>query len=253
MRRRDLKFSSILAIAIAVLNRTAPVDADELKVMAIGAVAPLFRQLIPEFEKQYGIHITATYGPTAELGEKMSKGENVDVMFGAPPFRDRLVKENKIEPGIAFARSGMGIGIRKGMPRPDISTSDALRQSMLETKSLGGLSVGIGLFTKQAIKELKISDEVQSKYHLYPNGTSLLRAMVQGEVDMGFSVIADIAGSTEVEYLGPFPADVQKYITIYAAMAVGTSNSDAARKFIEFVCRPDRSQQYKSVWLEPLF
>jgi hypothetical protein len=151
----------------AYLHWTASVHADELKVMAIGAVAPLFRQLIPEFEKEYGIHITATYGPTAELGEKISKGENVDVMFGAPPFRDRLVKENKIEPGIAFARSGMGIGVRKGVSRPDISTSDALRQSMLKAKSLGGLSVGIGLFTKQAIKELLPTSQLRRKLNTW--------------------------------------------------------------------------------------
>jgi molybdate transport system substrate-binding protein len=168
-------------------------------------MAPLLRQLIPEFEKDSVHRIVTTFGPSAELVERMRKGEQVDAIFAGTNLWDPFVEQGKMEAGTEIARTGVGIAVRKGEPKPDVSNSDALRQSLLRAKSLGGLSVGIGVETMQVIRELQISDQIQSKYRLYPNGTALRSAIVRGEIEIGFSVIADLAGyRDQVDFVGPF-------------------------------------------------
>ena len=253
---RNICRKGLLAVSVfvAFLTPVQPVLAEELRIMAIGAMTPLFRQLIPEFERTSGHRVSVTYGPTAELAEHMSKGAKADAIFGSPnPVWDRLVEQGKIESGTDFARFGMGIGVRKGEAKPDVGSSDALRQTLLRAKSPGWLSVGVGLFTQQAIRELQISDQIQSKVRLYPNGSALRRALVSGECDVGISVEADLAGYDEIDYVGPFPSDVQKYIAVRAALTTNSASRELAQAFINFVVRPDRAQMYKTYWLEPRF
>jgi molybdate transport system substrate-binding protein len=248
-----LKVKSLTVALVGILISAQSGLADDLKILAIGAVAPLFRQLIPEFERNSGHRVVATVGPSAELVERMRKGEQIDAVFAGTNLWDPFVEQGKMEAGTEIARTGVGMAVRKGEPKPDISNSDALRQSLLRAKSLGGLSVGIGVETMQVIRELKISDQIQSKYHLYPNGTALRAAIMRGEIEIGFSVIADLAGyGDQVDFVGPVPPDVQKYVVIRAALA-NSAKKELARSFINFVVRPDRSEIFKSYWLEPRF
>jgi molybdate transport system substrate-binding protein len=238
---------SVSTIYLSPKNATAA----ELKVLAIGAVTPLIVALSPEFEKLHGHRVVTGYGPTIALAERLRKGEQVDAFFGAPPVWDQLVKEGRIENGHAIARSGIGLGIRKGSTRPSIESGAALRKTLLDAGSIGGPGVGIGAQVLDVFQKLGISEQVLPKYRRYPNGRAIVRALLEKEIDIGISVVADMAGAKEIEFGGAFPPDVQQYVTVRAAVTVGAANAAVARQFIDFVRRPDRAQLFKDNWLEP--
>lgn len=228
-------------------------QAAELKVLAIGAVTPLLKVLIPEFEKEHGHRVITVYGPTVALAERLRKGEHADAFFGAPPVWDQLVKEGRIEPGYSIARSGIGLAIRKGSVRPNIDSGAALRITLMEAGSIGGPGVGIGAQILDVFQKLGISEQVLPKYRRYPNGRAIVRALIDKEIDIGLSVIADLASIGEIDFGGAFPPDVQQYVEVRSAVTVGAANAVAARQFIEFVRRPDRAKLFKDYWLEPQF
>lgn len=177
----------------------------------------------------------------------------MDAFFGAPPAWDQLVKEGRIEQGDAIARSGIGLGVRKDEARPNIGSVAALTKTLTDAASIGGPGVGIGAQILDVFQKLGISEQVLPKYRRYPNGGAIVRALVEKEIVIGLSVVADMAGSSEIEFGGALPPDIQQYVTVRAAVTTAATNAAVARQFIDFVRRPDRAKLFRDNWLEPLF
>jgi molybdate transport system substrate-binding protein len=244
---------SVLAL-IATFFQTTRSYAGEIRVLAVGATAPSLKRIIPEFETATGNRVVVWFGPPAPIVEKISNGEAVDAVFISGPRYDDLVKGGAIDVGTIFARLGVGIGVAKGSPRPDVSTADALKRILTATKSIGGLAPNngsIGTETFIGFRKLGIADQMTPKYHIYPNGISVVRAVAQGEIELGFSVVADMAAAEEIDYAGPYPPGVQTYAPIHATMRVGTANATAAKAFLNLVQSRATPRFLKENWLFP--
>lgn len=136
------------------------------------------------------------------------------------------------------AQLGVGIGIPKGSAKPDVSTADALKRTLLAARSIGGLASNngsIGTETYIGFRKLGIADQMTPKYQIYPNGISVVRALVKGEIELGFSVVADMAAAKAIDYAGPYPPAIQTYAPIHATMRIGTKNEAAVRGFLDLV------------------
>lgn len=118
--------------------------AAEIRVLAVGATAPTLKRIIPEFEKATGNKVVVWFGPPTPIVDKISKGATVDVVFISGPRYDDLVKSGAIDAGTTIARLGVGIGIPKGSPKPDVSNADALKGRLFAAKSIGGLAPNNG-------------------------------------------------------------------------------------------------------------
>jgi len=242
-------------IALLVQTFPQPAMTAELRVLAIGAMAPMLRQLMPEFESSSGNSISAWFGPPAALRDKLMSGEHADIVFTTNPTWDELTKERKIQDGVAVAKAGVGVGIWKGTAKPDLRTADGLKKTLLGAKSIGGgrFDAGsIGTQTLLGFQKLGIVDQVLPKYRFFSSGAALVQALVKHEIEIGLSVVADVAASNEIDYAGPFPPEIQEYILIRAAVTVASTNADAAKAFISFVHRPDRAGTLRAYWLEPV-
>lgn len=228
--------------------------AAEIRVLAVGATAPALKRIIPEFEKATGNTVVAWFGPPAPIVEKISKGEAVDVVFISGPRFDDLVKNGAIDAGTVFAQLGVGIGIAKGSPKPDVSTAEGLKRTLLSSKSIGGLAPNngsIGTETFIGFRKLGIEDQMSPKYHIYPNGISVVQALTKGEIELGFSVVADMAATTDIDYVGPYPPGIQTYAPIHATMRIGSANETAAKTFLDLVRNRATPDFLKESWLFP--
>ena len=240
-RRQFLRSTAValssLAVTATCLSATQS-SAAEIKVLAVGATAPALKRIIPEYEKATGNKVAVWFGPPAPFVDKLSKGEIVDAVFISGPRYDDLVKSGAIDAGSIFAQLGVGIGIPKGPTKPDVTTADALKRTLLAAKSIGGLAPNngsIGTETYIGFRKLGIADQMTAKYHIYPNGISVVRALTKGEIELGFSVVADMAAAKEIDYDGSVSARDTTYAPIHATMRIGTANEPAVRGFLDLV------------------
>ena len=212
---RVRRFGAILVL-IGVSFFAKNVAAADLRVLAVGATAPTLKRVIPDFEKATNNKVIAWFGPPAPIVDMIAKGDTVDAVFISGPRYDDLVKGGAIETGFVIAKLGVGVGIPKGSQKPDINTPDALKSTLLAAKSIGGLASNngsIGTETFIGFRKLGIEEQMVPKYHIYPNGISVVQALVKGEIEMGFSVVADMAATNEIDYAGPYPPGIQTYVS----------------------------------------
>lgn len=248
------KFFYAILVLIGASFATENLAAAEIRVLAVGATAPTLKRIIPEFEKATDNKVIAWFGPPAPIVDMIAKGDAVDAVFISGPRYDNLVKNKAIEAGTIIAKLGVGVGIPKGSLRPDISTADALKRTLLAAKTIGGLASNngsIGTETFIGFRKLGIEDQMVQKYHIYPNGTAVVQALVKGEIELGFSVVADMAATNEIDYAGPYPPGIQTYAPIHAAMRIGTAHEAEVKALLDLVRHKATPEFLKENYLFP--
>jgi molybdate transport system substrate-binding protein len=239
----------IAALALALLASGA--QAAEIKVLASTAVKTTLEELAPQFEKATGNKVDLTFAPAAALKVKIDEGAAFDVAILAAGVTDSLSGSGKIDtPPTTIAHSGIGVAIRKGAPKPDISTSGAFKQALLNAKSIGFTAAGAtGAYLKTLFEKLGIADELKPKIKLLPGAAG--EAAASGEVEMGMTQISEILPYAGAELLGPLPADIQSYTYFSAAISTVSKESDVAKAFIKFLAAPQALAVIKAKGMEP--
>ena len=248
-----------LVAAIVLLAATGATHAAEINALISTAIKVATDQLLPPFEHDSGYIIRATYGPSGALIPRFDRGEPADIFLTDSVAIDQLIKQGKILPGRTdFARTGIGIAVRKGAPRPDVSTPEALRRALLAAKSVGYAAPSGGSITGPHIegmfRRLGIADQITPKTKLAaggPNGrVSVL--VSSGEAEIGFQQVSELMSNPEVEVIGMLPSDLQQ-ITIYSAgITAGAKEADAAKALIKALTAPSSAAIYKAKGLDPL-
>lgn len=251
MKARLVNLLFVLLWAVLIVR---PCLSADIKVLAIGATTPTLRSLIPEFERTTGHKVSIWFGPPAPLVQKLAAGEPTDVVLIGSPRYDDLVKAKTIDEGFVLAKFGVGVGYQKGAPKPQIDTPEVLKTTLLAAKSLVGLPFdngSIGTETMIGFRKLGIADQMIPKYKFVLNGASVVQAIAKGEAELGFSVFADLAGSSEISYAGPYPAEVQTYVDVHASSRIGGPSEAAGREFLQFVRKNATPELLKASWLLP--
>jgi molybdate transport system substrate-binding protein len=248
------------AIAIAAgvstlaLFGAGAASAAEIKVLVSNALKSTMEELAPQFEKASENKLVMTFGAAAEIKTSIEKGAAVDVAILTAAVTDELVKEGKlIAAGRAdIARSGAGLAGRKGAPKPDISTTDAFKHTLIDAKSIAYVAAGatapyiLGLFDR-----LGIAGEVKSKLKPQPTSNPAAQAVANGDAELGITQISEILPYAGAELIGPLPAEVQLYTVYPAAVAAGTKEPDAAAALIKFLTAPAAIAVLKAKGLSP--
>jgi molybdate transport system substrate-binding protein len=245
-RRNILTVSMTISLALALLNGTGTgtARASEIKVLCAVALQPGMGALIPDFEKSSGHKVTIAYGTAGAVADRVQKGEAADIVISAAPLIDQLQAQGKVVAGsrVIIAKVGVGVFIRKGAAKPDISSADAFKRSMLAARSIaypdpagGGAS---GIYVASLLERLGIAAEMKPKTKLFPPTEVLYASVASGEVEIGFNQISEILAQPTVELAGPLPSAIQNYTQFAPGIVTGSSQTDAGRALVTFLSSP---------------
>jgi molybdate transport system substrate-binding protein len=226
--------------------------AAELKLFEGNAFKPVLDELGPQFEKATGNKLVATLGTTAQLKSRIDGGEAFDVTLMTKGTLDDLAAQGKIAdaPRAAIAHAGIGVAVRRGAAKPDLSSSDAFKRAMLSAKSIGYVDqTPTAANLKIVFAKLGIADEVQSK--IKPLHIQVGDAVANGDVEIGLTQISEILSYSGVDLAGPLPADIQTYTTFSAGVSAASKNVDAAAALIKFLTAPAALPVIKAKGMEP--
>ena len=256
LRDRLLHLSRIaLAIGCAVAS-TGTVQAAEIKLMSSGGMRVALIALTPAFERVTKHKIAATYGAPGTIRDRVLAGESMDVLVFPDAGLDALAKQGKIVSGskVILARSGMGVAVRAGAPKPDISTPDALKRALLAAKSIvytnPALGSPSGVHFAKVLERLGIAEEMEAKSRLH-DGTSFNAELVaRGEIELAIQQISEIVPVKGVELAGPLPGDLQ--LTAVFAIGIGAAAEEqvAAHEFIKFLTSPAAAAVIRATGME---
>jgi molybdate transport system substrate-binding protein len=245
-------------ILIALLAATAAARAAEINAFVSTAIKTVTDELLPPFERANGATIRASYAPSGALIPRFERGEPVDVFLTDSAAIDALIRQGKIVAGRTdLARTGIGIAVRKGAPRPDVSSAEALRRALIAAKTVGYAAPSGGSITAAHVmgvfERLGIAAEVAPKARLAaggPNGrVSVL--VSSGQAEIGFQQVSELLSNPEVEVIGMLPAELQQ-ITIYSAgVTTSAREAEAARALIRALTAPSARPVYKARGLDP--
>jgi molybdate transport system substrate-binding protein len=248
-----MKIQRLMApIAGSVLALLASgAQAAEIKVLASTAVKTTLEELAPQFEKTTGSKVDITFAPATVLKVKIDEGAAFDVAILAAAVTDSLAGSGKIEmPAATIAHSGIGVAIRKGAPKPDITTTAAFKQTLLNAKSIGFTGAGAtGAYLKTLFEKLGIADELKPR--LKPLQGAAGEAAASGEVEIGMTQISEILPYAGAELLGPLPPDIQSYTYFSAVTSKASNEADVAKAFIKFLAAPSALAVIKAKGMEP--
>lgn len=235
-----------------------PAYAEEVRVMTSGGTAAAYVALAPQFEHATG-HKVVTLATSTGIGSdsiasRVRRDEPVDVIILSRAGIDELVKEGKVVAAsrVDLARSSIGMAVRRGAPKPDISTLDALKRTLLQAKSVAYSAQVSGIYlSTELFPRLGIVDQMAKKSIRVDVGR-VGAVVARGEAEIGFQQISELLEVQGVDFVGPLPAEVQRVTIFTAAVAVGSRNPDAARALIEFLASPRGVEVMAKSGLDPI-
>jgi molybdate transport system substrate-binding protein len=214
-----MSVSRIWASAICALVVCGAARADDIKVMSPVALKPVIEAVRADFERANGHKLALTWAESGAIAADLEKGIAFDVAIITPNFVKGLAEKARID-GAAVtpvARSGLGIAIRKGAPKPDVSTVDAFKRTLLNAKSIGVAEHSAsGRYLAGLLPRLGIADAIKDK--LKPLPGAVYPYVAKGDVEIAITQIAAVVPFPEIELAGPFPADIQNYTTFVAVL-----------------------------------
>src|SRR5262245_54073094 len=247
-----------LAIVIALLAAIGAAQAAEINAFISTAIKAATDELLPAFERANGHTIRASYAPSGALIPRFERGEPVDVFVTDSTAIDGLIKQGKIVASRTdLVRTGIGIAVRKGAPKPDVSSPEALRRALLAAKTVGHAAPADGSITAAHIQgvfqRLDIAAEVTPKVKLAaggPNGrVSVL--VSSGETEISLQQVSELLSNPEVEVIGMLPAKLQ-LTTIYSTgVTTSAREAEAAKALIKALTAPSAAPIYKAKGLDP--
>ena len=232
-------------------------NAAEIKVFSTIGVQAALEELAPKFEKASGHKLTVTWATAALLVKRVQAGESADLMVLTKQSLDALTKDGKASAGTdaVFASSSMGLVVKKGTPKPDISTPEAFKQTLLKAKAIaysnpayGGAS---GVYLGKLIERMGIADQMKAKTKHPPASGNAAVLVVNGEADLAIQQEPEVISVAGVDLVGPLPGDLNR-ITVYAAgVGSGSKQADAANALIKFLHTPEAKAVFKARGLKP--
>jgi molybdate transport system substrate-binding protein len=219
--------TTILAAVIgATLWSSAMANATEIKVISSQAIKEAYLAFAPEFERSSGY--------------KLRGGEVFDMVILVTPSMEAMIKEGKVVAGsrVDLVRSGIAIAVPAGAPKPDISTTDAVKRALLAAKGIGYSSGPSGVFLESLFKRWGIWDQVGPRIKQTPPGTPVGSILARGDVDIGFQQVSELMLYPGIQYVGAVPKEMDTVSVFAGGIHTGASQPDAARTFIKFIASP---------------
>jgi molybdate transport system substrate-binding protein len=244
---------NVLLGSLLALGSVSVVQAAELQVIAGGGIAGALNEIAGLFERASGHKVVIRYGTAPELIKMATSGALFDV--GVVPqdvWKDSAARA-QVAPGPTpdVARVGLGVAVRTGAPKPDISTAEALKQTLLKAQSIASIPASAtGAQLAGIYERLGISDEMKAKTKAQPTPKQVAEAVANGDAELavfGLNVLID----PRLDIVGPFPAEVQREVVYAAGVAANSKEPEAAKAFVAYLMSPPAIAVIKAKGMNP--
>src|SRR3954447_9831177 len=255
MNARSLTMQTAAALTGLMLSALMT-DAAEVTVFTSVALTNALRELAPVFEQKTGNKLTISYDLAAAQKKRILDGERADVIILTRVMMDDLAKQNKLAPGniVNVASTPVALAARAGAPKPDISTADAFKQTLLSAKSIsyadpakGGLS---GVVASRAIDRLGIAEQMKPKTTLVP-GAQAPDLVGKGEAELGIAQASEIVPNPAVQLVGALPGELGSLTQFSGGIAADSASANASKALLDFLTGQDAASQFKAKGFQP--
>jgi molybdate transport system substrate-binding protein len=240
MRRRGFLGLALLFMAAAPSIALS----SDLRVLSGSGVQPVMNEIIPQFERTSGHRVSMVYGTVGEMADRVQKGEAADMVIASRPQIESLEKLDKIVVGTRtdLAKTGVGLFVRKGASKPDISSVEAFKRTMLASKSIGwndpAAGAPVAIYMLGVFERMGIANEMKEKTTAFKQRSERFEAVARGDIEIGFNQISEIVAASGIDLLGPLPAAIQHYTLFTAGIVASSANQEAAKALLAFVASP---------------
>jgi len=255
MDLRHMRIVAAIALAAAsTLAMAGAARAETIKVLTAGAFKQVLLVVLPQFEAS-GNKLSWDNDTAGGLVKRIEAGENFDLVIASPAALEAMAKSGKVSgAGVELARVGVGVAVREGAEKPDISTVEGFKQALLAARAIayidpaaGGSS---GIYLSGLFDRLGIAGAVKPKAVLVKGGYAAER-VVSGEADMAVHQISELLPVKGVTVVGPLPAEIQNYTVYSAALAAGSGHEASAQALIALLRSPEGAAAIRSKGMEP--
>lgn len=252
----------LITFLVATVSANSVIAA-EIKVMISAGFFSVYKELGPEFEKSTGHKLVTTRGPSVgdspeAIPTRLARGEEADVVIMDGVGVDALNQRglSRPESRIPLAQSFIGMVVRAGQPKPDISTMDALRKTLVAAKSIAYSDSSSGTYLSTiGFKKLGIADEIMGKTRKVrgpPTGEAVAAVVARGEADVGFQQVPELIDVPGVDYVGTVPSDIQPPTLFVGALPKGSQQPDGAIALLHFLSSAEAATVIAKAGLKPL-
>ena len=247
-----MKAKLIVAAAAAFLV-SGIAGAVEIKVASTQATEEAYKELVAQFEKATGHKVTTYFSGTLNVSKKLAEGEPYDLVIMSASAIEEQIKLGKVAAGsrVNLASSGTGLAVKRGAPKPDIATIDALKKTLLTAKSIGYSTGPSGVYVVGMLQKLGIGDEVKPKLKQTPSGVFVGTLIANGDAEIGFQQISELVHFPGIDYVGPLPAEVQNTTMFSTGIHSAAKEAEAAKALVKFLTAPAAAPVIKKHGLEP--
>jgi molybdate transport system substrate-binding protein len=251
-----MRASRIIAAAASLFVcglMTGLASAAEIKVLSTQATEEAYRELVAQFEKASEHKVTTVFTGTLDANKRLAAGETYDLIIMSSGSIDEHMKSGKVEAGsrVDLAKSGVGVAVGKGAAKPDIGSVDALKKTLLAAKSIGYSTGPSGIYMVGLFEKLGVADAVKGKLKQTPTGVFVGTIIASGDAEIGFQQVSELSHFPGIDYVGPLPAEVQRFTTFSSGIIAGAKEAEAARSLVKFITAPAAADAYRQRGMEP--
>jgi molybdate transport system substrate-binding protein len=246
---------AIVCALVVVLAAAGPAAAAEVRVLSAGAMKSMVTELSEDFQKETGHTVVITSDTGGGLRKRVEGGEKADVLVAPDAVMDALVKSNHVvgDTRRDLARTAVGVAVREGAPKPDVSTVDAFKRAVLEARSIVYLDPASGatsgIHVANVLQQLGLAEAVKDRVVLWKGGYAA-EAVANGKADLCLHQISEILPVKGVTLVGPMPAEINK-VTVYASsLLAGSPTPDAGRALLTYLARPEFRPKFAAAGLD---
>jgi len=222
----------------------------EIKVMLSAAFKEAYLELTPPFEKATGHKLSTAWVASVEMMQRLKGGEQVDLVILSATSLDELKKAGIVAERFDIAKSGVGVAVKTGAPKPDISSGEAVKRAVLAAKGIAYSKGPSGIYLIKLFERWGISERIKSKVKQVqgePAGVSAAR----GEVELAFQQVSELLPVPGIELVGPLPPDIQEITTFSAGVHAKAKEPNAARALVDFFKAPAAAPAIRKKGMEP--
>lgn len=241
-------------VYFGLLSLQSPnVSAAEIDILALTGTREAIEELTPIYEHRSGNKLAITWTGSVDARKKIAAGEAFDLIITARPDLEAFSTQGKVAADsiVDLMTTGIGIAVRQGLPKPDVTTSDALKATLLAARSIA-YSTGLsGTYIEAMLKKMGIFTQVEGKLKQAPPSVAVGSVLVSGDADIGFQQVPEIFRYPGVVYVGPLPPELQNTTQFAAGVSSVAKQPDAARELIKFLSSPEANEAIRRHGMEP--
>jgi len=253
----------VAAIAILLSASNIALAQTEVTLIAPGGIRAPIEKLIPSFEKMTGYKVNPTFGSGGGTKQQVVRGDVFDVPIVQPPYPDVIASGNVVEStATPLAAVAVGVAVKKGAPKPDISTTEAVKKMLLSAKSIvcpdAATGAAAGVSINEMLKRLGIDEQIEPKLKR-PHGNgpggagggAVVSAMVgKGEAEIGMTFVSEM-NDPGIDIVGPLPREVSPWTPLVGFVSAHAKNPEAAKALLQYLSSPEAAAVYKSLGMQP--